>query len=80
MRSSGEEPVGQPLGLEDEHDLEGRVQQVIGQLCDEFAGTCPRDMVERCARESFDEFREARITMYVPIFVYRITRERLKVN
>jgi protein-tyrosine-phosphatase len=46
-------------------------------LIEEFRGTYSRETVERCIRETATRFDSAQVGQYVPLFVYRFTRERL---
>lgn len=46
-------------------------------LADEFRGVYGVETIDRVARESFEAFKESRVMDYVPMLVYRFTRERL---
>ena len=60
-----------------DHMLTERVNDVQQQLVREFAGALPPDTVERCLQESYNAFRDARVSDFVPLFVHRQTRSRL---
>jgi hypothetical protein len=54
-----------------------RVRKEIDSLAREYSGVLERDIIERCAAESLDLFPEVRVKDFVPLFVSRMTRERL---
>jgi hypothetical protein len=43
----------------------------------EFQGVFSPETVEKCALESFESYEGARVAEFVPLLVYRDTRERL---
>jgi protein-tyrosine-phosphatase len=55
-----------------------RIKTDVDRLSDEFAGVFSRETVMRCALESFEALKGARIAEFVPVLVYRFTRERLR--
>jgi protein-tyrosine-phosphatase len=57
--------------------LQARVIEAANQLAAEFRGTFSPQTVELLTRRTFDSFSSARITEFVPLLVYRDTRERL---
>jgi arsenate reductase len=50
----------------------------IDRLRDEFRGIFSRETVERYVNESIDQISGARIPDFVPLFVHRFARERLR--
>lgn len=57
--------------------LQSRVIEAAAQLAAEFKGTFSAQTVELLTRRTFDSFSGARITEFVPLLIYRDTRERL---
>lgn len=57
--------------------LHRAVQYLIDQLADEFGDTFDRDTIAGIAGESMRELQGAPVKEFVPIFVYRFTRDRL---
>lgn len=55
-----------------------RVRKEVDSLAREFDGVFERDIIERCAAESLELFPEVRVKDFVPLFVSRLTRERLE--
>jgi arsenate reductase len=54
-----------------------KVESAVDRLASEFNGIFAMETVRRCALESLSLYREARIEEFVPLLVYRLTRERL---
>jgi protein-tyrosine-phosphatase len=54
------------------------VQREIERLAHEFRGKFSPETVAQCAGESAARLDGARVQTYVPMFVYRFTRERLQ--
>jgi hypothetical protein len=50
----------------------------VESLAEEFARNCSRATVEALFRATLEQFRDARITAYVPILALRYTREHLR--
>ncbi len=50
---------------------------VTKTLCQEFDNEFPFEAIERLVSESVSEFSNARIREFVPLLVYRLTRQRL---
>jgi arsenate reductase (thioredoxin) len=50
----------------------------IDRLCGEFRGIFSRETVERYVNESIDRMSGARIPDFIPLFVHRFARERLR--
>jgi hypothetical protein len=61
-----------------EDPLRGRIRKDIEVLVTEFNGVFPREAIERFAQEYATQFEGARITEFVPLLVYKGTRERLR--
>jgi hypothetical protein len=55
-----------------------RVRKEVDVLVAQYSGVLDRDIIERCAAESLVLFTEARVKDFVPLFVSRITKERLE--
>jgi protein-tyrosine-phosphatase len=64
------------MNLADEYAA--RLQLAIERLSEEFAGTFSQETVDRYVRESITALSGARVKDYIPIFVDRFTRERLR--
>jgi protein-tyrosine-phosphatase len=54
------------------------LRREIAHLTDEFEGTFGPETVERFVRESLDDLEGVRVKDYIPIFVRRFSRDRLK--
>jgi arsenate reductase len=50
----------------------------IAQLCKEFEGVFSPETIERYIDESIDQMSGARVTDYIPLFVHRFARQRLR--
>jgi hypothetical protein len=70
--------VREPSTGSDATELEQQVRAVIDRLTEEFAGKVPPDMVEHCTRDALAPLEDARVTTYLPVFVYRHARERIR--
>lgn len=67
------------LSPAEEGELRLRIRREAEALHQEFAGIFSIETVERYVQESFDSIRgRARVLDFVPVFVHRFTRERLK--
>jgi arsenate reductase (thioredoxin) len=58
--------------------VRGHLQKGLERLRDEFAGTFSAETVERFMAESLEALGGARLKDYVPLFVHRFARERLR--
>ena len=58
-------------------ELALRVRRTVDELAEEFRGVFGPQTIQRCADESVARLRDARVADYVPLFVYKYTRERL---
>ena len=56
----------------------GHLDRGLAELRDEFAGTFSSETVERYMVESLEALGGARLKDYVPLFVHRFARERLR--
>jgi len=64
------------VNLADEY--QARLNLVIQQLSREFVGTFSQETVDRYVRESIDSLSGARVKDYVPVFVDKFARQRLR--
>ena len=58
----------------------GHLAKVLESLRAEFAGTFSAETVERFMAESLEALAGARLTDFVPLFVHRFARERLRAS
>jgi arsenate reductase (thioredoxin) len=56
----------------------GHLERGLDKLRDEFAGTFSAETVERFMAESMEALEGARLRDFVPLFVHRFARERLR--
>jgi len=56
----------------------GHLEKGLESLCDEFAGVFSAETVERYMAESLAALTSTRIKSFVPLFVHRFARERLR--
>jgi arsenate reductase (thioredoxin) len=56
----------------------GHLERALDGLCSEFAGTFSSETIERYMAESLEALSGARLTNFVPLFVHRFARERLR--
>ncbi len=56
----------------------GHLEKGLEGLHDEFAGTFSAETVERYMAESMEKLGAARVKSFVPLFVHRFARERLR--
>jgi arsenate reductase (thioredoxin) len=56
----------------------GHLEKGLESLQQEFAGTFSAETVERFMAESLEALQSARLTQFVPLFVHRFARERLR--
>ena len=56
----------------------GHLEKGLDALCAEFSGVFANETIERYMAESLDELGPARIKNFVPLFVHRFARERLR--
>lgn len=53
------------------------LDEISRRLEGEFAGVHSRELVDRCVRRAFGDFRDARVVAYLPVLVYRRSRDEL---
>jgi hypothetical protein len=54
-----------------------RINDAVQRLVEEFRGTIPSETVVQSAEEAVGAYRNARVTDFIPLLVYRSTREYL---
>jgi arsenate reductase len=54
------------------------IERGLDSLTDEFAGIFSRETIERYVEESLDSLQKVRFEDFVPLFVHRFARERLR--
>src|SRR5918992_4906845 len=54
------------------------VAHIREQLADEFTGTFSPETIKRFVAESFESLSHARVQAFVPLFIHRFARERLR--
>jgi hypothetical protein len=63
--------------MSSEDPVSKRINDAVQRLVEEFKGTIPREIVMRSAKEAMGAYQDARISDYIPLLVYRSTREQL---
>jgi hypothetical protein len=59
-------------------DQKVALRREIAHLADEFTGVVSKETVDCHVRESLDKLQGARVSSFVPLFVHRFARERLR--
>jgi protein-tyrosine phosphatase-like protein len=54
------------------------VAHICEQLADEFTGTFSPETIKRFVAESFDSLSNAPVQAFVPLFIHRFAKERLR--
>jgi hypothetical protein len=54
-----------------------RIAEAVQRLIEEFQGTIPSETIVRTAEEAIGAYEGSRVTDFVPLLVYRSTREYL---
>lgn len=54
------------------------LKREVARLADEFRGVFGSETIDRYVRESLDALEGSRVTDFIPIFVHRFSRERLR--
>jgi hypothetical protein len=54
-----------------------RIAEAVQRLIIEFQGTIPDETIVRSAEEAIGAYKESRVRDFVPLLVYRSTREYL---
>ena len=57
---------------------EEMVENICKQLAHEFTGTFTPETVKRFVAESFDSLANAKVQAFVPLFIHRFARDRLR--
>jgi arsenate reductase len=70
--------VTQLRDLEVDVITRGHLKKGLATLRDEFAGIFSAETVERFMAESLDALKDSRLKDFVPLFVHRFARERLR--
>jgi hypothetical protein len=63
--------------MQSEDPVSKRIHEAVRRLTEEFQGTIPTETIVRSAEEAFGTYRESRVTDFIPLLVYRSTREYL---
>lgn len=50
----------------------------VRNIKQDFRGLVPEDSIEAAANESLERLKDSRVPQFVPLFVGRFTRERLR--
>ncbi len=58
--------------------FDSRIADAAARLSDEFKGVFALETIRRCAEDSVLRYKDSPIIEYVPLLVYRFTRERLR--
>jgi protein-tyrosine-phosphatase len=61
-----------------EQHLQPRLESAVDRLAGEFSGIFAAETIRRCAMENLGLYRDSAVIEFVPLFVYRFTRERLQ--
>jgi hypothetical protein len=61
----------------DDDTVSKRVNEAVQRLVEEFKGIVPSETVVRSAEEAVGAYQNAKVTDFVPLLVYRSTREYL---
>ena len=54
-----------------------RIAEAVKRLIEEFQGTIPSETIVRSAEEAIGAYKGSKVTDFVPLLVYRSTREYL---
>jgi arsenate reductase (thioredoxin) len=54
------------------------IMHAVDQICDEFAGTFSKETVRRFVADSFNALQDAKVRTFLPLFIQRFAKERLK--
>ncbi len=58
--------------------LRGHLEKGLDRLTEEFAGVFSSETIERYMTESLEQIGSARVDNFIPLFVHRFARERLR--
>ncbi|MCC6178436.1 MAG: arsenate reductase ArsC, partial [Chloroflexi bacterium] len=59
-------------------EREQLLRRAIERLAEEFRGIFALETIDRYVRESLQALEGSRVTDFIPIFVHRFTRDRLR--
>ena len=68
----------QLASIADFETSEEMVAHICEQLADEFIGTFSSETIQRFVSESFESISDAKVQAFVPLFIHRFARERLR--
>lgn len=54
------------------------VDSEVRTIKSQYRGTVPEEFIDRAAEESLQRLADSRVPQFVPLFVGRFTRERIK--
>jgi hypothetical protein len=54
-----------------------RINDAVQRLVEEFGGTIPSETVVQSVEDAIGTYQDARVTDFIPLLVYRSTREYL---
>jgi hypothetical protein len=54
-----------------------RINDAVQRLVEEFRGTIPSETVVQSVEDAVGTYQDARVTDFIPLLVYRSTREYL---
>jgi arsenate reductase len=66
------------VAVEIDSATRGHLERGVDSLTDEFSGVFSRETIQRYVDESLDSLSGARLAEFVPLFVHRFARERLR--
>ena len=66
------------MAVEIDSVTRGHLERGVDSLADEFGGVFSRETIQRYVDESLDSLSGARLAEFVPLFVHRFARERLR--
>jgi arsenate reductase (thioredoxin) len=66
------------VAVEIDSATRGHLERGVDSLADEFSGVFSRETIQRYVDESLDSLSGARLAEFVPLFVHRFARERLR--
>ena len=66
------------MAVEIDSVTQGHIKRGVDSLSSEFSGVFSRETIQRYVDESLDSLSGARLAEFVPLFVHRFARERLR--
>jgi hypothetical protein len=66
------------LSAEFDANVQKQIQSEVRNIKAEYAGKLPEESIDRVAGESIQRLASSRVPQFVPLFVGRFTRERLR--